>query len=127
MRHLSFEGLAPFLREHPGTRVLDVRLAPERDGEHLRDELAVSWYTPDWVPDPDFLGQVLQRLARDDYVVVVCARGDLSFDAAAFLEQAGFRHVYTILGGYEDVRRARRTGVSRDGRGMRFRVRRTLP
>jgi rhodanese-related sulfurtransferase len=127
MRHLSFEGLAPFLREHPGTRVLDVRLARERDGEHLRGELPVPWYTPDWVPNPDFLDQVLGQLSPDDYVVVVCASGDLSFEAAARLEQAGFCHVYTILGGYEDVRRARRAGVSRDGRGMRFRVRRTWP
>ena len=127
MRHLSFEGLAPFLREHPGTRVLDVRLARERDGEHLRGELPVPWYTPDWVPNPDFLGEVLRQLSPDDYVVVVGSGGDVSFEAAERLEQAGFRHVYTILGGYEDVRRARRTGLSGDTRGMRFRIRRTLP
>lgn len=127
MRHLSFEGLAPFLREHPRTRVLDVRLAHERDGEHLRGELAVPWHTPDRVPDPDFLDQVLRQLSPDDYVVVVCTSGHVSFEAAALLEQAGFCHVYTILGGYEDIRRARRTDVSRDGRGMRFRVRRALP
>lgn len=127
MRHLSFEGLAPFLREHPGSRVLDVRLAPERDGEHLRGELAVPWHTPDRFPNPDFLDQVLRQLSPDDYVVVACTRGDLSFEAAARLEQAGFCHVYTVLGGYEDVRRARRAGVSRDGRGTRFRIRRALP
>lgn len=125
--NLSFEGLAPLLRERPRTRVLDVRLAHERDGEHLRGELSVSWNTPDGVPDPDFLDQVRRQLSPDDYVVLVCASGQISSEAAELPERAGFCHVYTVLGGYEDIRRARRTGVPGDGRGMCFQVRRAWP
>ena len=120
MRHLSAEGLAEFVRNHPGARVLDVRHGEEHLAEHLPGDHHVPWYTPDWVPDPDFLTRVLERLSPRDYVVVVCSRGNLSCEAAVRLEQAGFDHVYTILGGYEDVRQARRADRAKGGDSLPF-------
>jgi len=35
------------------------------------------------------------------------ARGYLACEAAALLEEAGFRRVYTVLGGFADIRQAR--------------------
>jgi rhodanese-related sulfurtransferase len=108
MRHLSVEGLAEFMRNHAYVRVLDVRLRHEHVAGHLQGDHHVPWYTPDWKADPDFLGKVLERLSLDDYVVVICSSGNLSCKAAELLEQAGFNHVYTVLGGYEDIMQARR-------------------
>jgi rhodanese-related sulfurtransferase len=67
----------------------------------------VSWFTPDWVPDPAFLGQARQFIGPDDYVLVISRSGHRSHDASTLLETAGFKHVYNVLGGYEDVREAR--------------------
>lgn len=125
MRHLSVEGLAEFMRNHPGIRVLDVRFAHEHITGHLQGDHNVPWYTPDWAPDPDFVFRVLERLSPHDYVVVVCSSGNLSCEAAALLEQAGFGHVYTVLGGYEDIRQARRADRAKGIRGLPFCVRRT--
>ena len=36
---------------------------------------------------------------------MLCHRGDYSHHAASLLEAAGFRHVYNLLGGYEEIRK----------------------
>jgi len=105
MVHLTAEGLDAFLRQHPHARMLDVRFAFE--WEH-GDPLAahhVPWFRRDWTPDPDFVKQVLQRFSPDDYVLVLCHRGEHSHHAASLLEAAGFRHVFNLLGGYEEMRK----------------------
>lgn len=107
MRHLTAEWLAEFLSHHPRTNVLDVRCAYEREAGHLPGDHHVPWFTPDWEPDPTFLGQALQRICPDDYVLVICRSGHRSHDASMLLETAGFKHVYNVLGGYQDVREAR--------------------
>lgn len=120
MRHLSVEGLTDFMREHPDVRVLDVRFAHEHLAGHLQGDHNVPWYTPDWAPDADFIARVLERLSPDDYVVVICRSGNLSCEAAARLEQAGFSHVYTVLGGYEDIRQARHADRAKGICGLPF-------
>jgi rhodanese-related sulfurtransferase len=103
MRHLTTDGLAGFLRHHPGAKVLDVRFAHEREAGHLPGDHHVPWYTPVWEPDPDFLQRARQCLAADDHVLVICQRGSRSLEAALLLESSGFRHVYNMLGGYADI------------------------
>lgn len=101
MRHLTIEGVAEFLGRHPHARLLDVRFAHERESGHIPGDHHVPWYGSDWMPNPSFLNQVLQRISPDDPVLVICRSGHRSHDAAALLETAGFRHVYNVLGGYE--------------------------
>lgn len=103
MRHLSVEGLAEFLRDHPAVGVLDVRFAHEREAGHLPGDHHVPWLTPEWEPDPGFVDQVLRHFSPDDYVLVICRCGHRSSEAAELLEQAGFSHVYNVLGGYKDL------------------------
>lgn len=105
MVHLTVEGLDPFFRQHPHARMLDVRFAFEREPGDPPAAHHVPWFRRDWTPDPDFLQQVLQRLSPRDCVLVLCHRGDYSHHAASLLEAAGFRHVYNLLGGYEDIRK----------------------
>lgn len=46
----------------------------------------------------------LRQLMREQPAT---ARGYLACEAAALLEEAGFRRVYTVLGGFADIRQAR--------------------
>jgi rhodanese-related sulfurtransferase len=106
MVHLTAEGLEAFLRQHPHARMLDVRFAFEREHGDPPATHHVPWLRRDWTPNPDFLQHVLQSLSPRDYVLVLCHRGDCSHHAGALLEAAGFRHVYNLLGGYADIRKA---------------------
>ena len=103
MRHMTVEGLAEFIGQHPRSQVLDVRSAHECKAGHMPGDHHVPWLTPDWEPNPGFLGQALQRICPDDYVVVISRSGHHSNDASARLETAGFKHVYNVLGGYDDI------------------------
>ena len=105
MVHLTAEGLDAFFRQHPHARMLDVRFAFEREHGDPPAAHHVPWFRRDWTPDPDFLQQVLQKLSPQDYVLVLCHRGDYSHHAASLLEAAGFRHVYNLLGGYAEIRK----------------------
>lgn len=114
MRHLSTDGFVSYLRHHPQARVLDVRFAHERKAcGYMHDDHHVPWYTPDGKPNPAFLGLVLQRLSPNDDVLVISRSGHRSHDASALLESAGFKHVYNVLGGYEDIREARHAASKR--------------
>jgi rhodanese-related sulfurtransferase len=126
MRHLSVEGLAEFLGLHPHAKVLDVRLAHEREAGHLPGDLHVPWYTPDWEPNPGFLDQVLQHSSPEDYVLVICRDGHHSCEAATLLETAGFKHVYNLLGGYEDIPEERQARIAIGGSRMLSQYRRAL-
>lgn len=111
MVHLTAEGLDAFFRQHPRARILDVRLAFEREHGDPPATHHVPWLRRDWTPDPDFLQQVLQNLSPLDYVLVLCHRGDYSHHAASLLEATGFRHVYNLLGGYQDIRKTLSAGT----------------
>lgn len=118
MRHLTVEGLAKFFRHYPRARVLDVRFAHERETGHMPADHHVPWYTSNWTPNPDFLNLALQCCSAEDHVLVICRDGQHSCEAAALLESAGFRHVYNVLGGYEDFRKARSTGIAAGIHGL---------
>ncbi len=104
MRHLSVDGLFELFAHHPLAKVLDVRFHFERDTKPIPGVHHVPWFTPDWEPNPVFLDQVREGLSSDDHVLVICQNGQLSCQAAALLEKFGFRHVYNVLGGFEDIK-----------------------
>jgi hydroxyacylglutathione hydrolase len=74
--------------------VLDVREYSEFCGsaQHIRDAANLPWITP-----------VLQarhgELPIDGTIVVVCASGGRSHQAASYLDSQGFTNVYDMLGG----------------------------
>lgn len=104
MKHLTIEGLHDFFRQHPQAKVLDVCSTHEHEGRTPSENVhLVSWYTPDWEPNPDFIDLVSQRITRDDYLLVICRSGSRSAEAAFLLEKSGFRHVYNVLGGYDEL------------------------
>jgi rhodanese-related sulfurtransferase len=104
MKHLTIEGLLDFFRQHPSAKVLDVCSACEpEDRQPSGNVHLVSWYTSDWEPNSDFIKLVSQRISRDDYLLVICRSGSRSAEAGFLLEKSGFRHVYNLLGGHEEL------------------------
>lgn len=124
MRHLTADGMAAFFLLHPRAKVLDVRFAYEREAGHLPGDHHVPWYAPDWEPDRGFLDRVLQCIAPEDYVLVICRSGHRSCEAAALLETIGFKHVYNLLDGYEGIQEVRQAHIAADGSRMLFQYRR---
>jgi rhodanese-related sulfurtransferase len=107
MVHLTAEALPAFLHQHPGAVVLDVRPARAPRERVVARSLHVPWYGPDWVPNPDFLAQARAHLDPSCPVLVMCERGLDSPAAAAMLEANGFRRIYNLIGGCEDLRASR--------------------
>ena len=57
-------------------------------------------------PNPDFLPEVRRRLTAkglgpNDTVILICRSGDRSAAAANLLAEAGFKHVYSVVDGFE--------------------------
>jgi len=116
--------MAAFFLLHPRAKVLDVRFAYEREAGHLPGDHHVPWYTPDWEPNRGFLDRVLQCIAPEDYVLVICRSGHRSCEAAALLETIGFKHVYNLLDGYEGIQEVRQAHIAAGGSRMLFQYRR---
>ncbi|MBF0124168.1 MAG: rhodanese-like domain-containing protein [Magnetococcales bacterium] len=80
----------------------------------------IPWQdAPDFEINPDFIVDV-ERVARyDQPVVLICRSGHRSIDAGNALLQAGFKHVYHVLEGFEGDRddQQHRSSVN----GWRFR------
>ena len=57
-------------------------------------------------PNADFIPEVRRRLSEkglgpDDTIVLMCRSGDRSAAASNLLAEAGFKHVYSVVDGYE--------------------------
>lgn len=107
MIHLTAEALPAFLLQHPAAVLLDVRPPHEHRGGVPPRSRHVPWHTPGRHPDTDFLAQARAVLDPLVPVLVLCQRGLDSPVAAALLEAAGFRRVYNLLGGWDDLHPAR--------------------
>jgi rhodanese-related sulfurtransferase len=95
------------LMEHEGYVYLDVRTVPEFEQGHPTGAYNVPWAVPGeqgLVVQPTFLAQVQSVLQREARIVVGCASGVRSREAAARLETAGFVHVVEQRAGSDGVR-----------------------
>jgi len=73
-----------------GASIVDVRTPPEFESGHIASSVNVPI---------DQLEQVSATWDKQKAVVVYCATGARSADAAAFLASHGFREVYNLTGG----------------------------
>ncbi|HEY5549500.1 MAG TPA: rhodanese-like domain-containing protein [Coriobacteriia bacterium] len=73
-----------------GASIVDVRTPPEFESGHIASSVNVPL---------DQLEQVSATWDKQKPVVVYCATGARSADAAAFLASHGFREVYNLTGG----------------------------
>ena len=76
--------------QRSGASVVDVRTQPEFEAGHIASAVNVP---------VDQIQQVSASWDKGQPVVVYCATGARSADAAAYLAGAGFRKVYDLTGG----------------------------
>lgn len=106
------------LRQRPEAVLLDVRSRMEFDYVgHPVGAVHVPWQEyPAWRVDPEFVARVAAHLQvlrpgvapEEVPLLAMCRSGNRSAAAALALEQAGYRHVYNILEGFEGDRDADR-------------------
>jgi rhodanese-related sulfurtransferase len=106
MTHLEPKEAHEFVRTHPSALFIDCRSEMEYlFVGHPTGALHVAWNDgADWEVNPHFVGQV-KKVAGTNHasrpIVLICRSGNRSEDAGTVLEQAGFTHIYHIVGGFE--------------------------
>ncbi len=98
------------LRADPAVKLIDVRTQAERDwigrvavpdAQHF----AVQWTLyPGGAKNPDFLQQLGACAAPDEVLLFLCRSGVRSRYAAEVATEAGYRHCFDILEGFEGDR-----------------------
>lgn len=91
----------------PQVKIVDVRTKAERDwvgtvkvpAEQHAD---VQWNLyPAGTPNPEFLGQLAQKAAKDDVLLFLCRSGVRSRHAARLATEHGYTQCFDILEGFE--------------------------
>ena len=96
MLSLNVEELQPFVAQHPGTLLLDVREAWEVQLARIDVADAQALHIP--------MNQVPQRLAdlaSLQPIVCICHHGARSAQVVAFLQRQGHTQVYNLAGGVD--------------------------
>ncbi len=106
LRDISAMEAFRLLQHDPDAVLLDVRTEAEWEfvGVPLVENLVqVEWrILPDMRINPDFLKEVrTQGLVPQQPVLVMCKMGGRSREAASFLLENGFAHVYNVTDGFE--------------------------
>jgi rhodanese-related sulfurtransferase len=86
-----------------GAKLVDVRTQPERlyVGK-IPGSLTIEWQTyPGNRPNPEFLGELAAVVGKDQPVMFICRSGVRSHGAAEAASQAGWKHSYNVLEGFE--------------------------
>lgn len=77
-------------------QLLDVRTMDEFNSGHIKNALLANWM------DKNEFTQHVQYLDKDKPVLVYCASGGRSSQAAKWLEEKGFNHVENLKGGFTE-------------------------
>jgi len=109
MGYTMIENLNPrqawdLLQQNTDAVLVDVRTKVEHDFVgHPLGAINIAWKeAPDWQVNSMFVAEV--KKAVPDYnalVLLLCRSGQRSLDAAKTLEDAGFRRLINIVGGFE--------------------------
>jgi len=86
-----------------GAKLVDVRTQPELlyVGK-IPGSLTIEWQTyPGNRPNPEFLGELAAVVGKDQPVMFICRSGVRSHGAAEAASQAGWKHSYNVLEGFE--------------------------
>lgn len=96
------------LQQQPAARLVDVRSRAELDFVgRIPNSVEIEWKTyPGMLPNPKFLEQLAQKVPQEAVVMFLCRSGARSHDSAVAATQAGYRHAYNILQGFEGDRDA---------------------
>lgn len=86
-----------------GVKIIDVRCRAELDWVGVVPEaILVEWkHYPGMTMNPAFLDELRAVASPEDILLFLCRAGVRSGDAAALAADAGFRHAFNILEGFE--------------------------
>jgi rhodanese-related sulfurtransferase len=90
-------------RQNPAAKLVDVRTRAELEWVgRIPDAVEVELLTyPGSRPNPDFVKQLEQHVAKDVPVMFICRSGGRSHNAAMLAQQAGYAECYNVLEGFE--------------------------
>ncbi|MES2673729.1 MAG: rhodanese-like domain-containing protein [Pseudomonadota bacterium] len=83
--------------------LVDVRAAEERKfvGQ-VPNTFHVAWQTgPALIKNPRFVRELESKLSKESIILLLCRSGKRSAAAAEAATQAGFKHVFNVLEGFE--------------------------
>ena len=91
------------LQEQPEAKLVDVRTRAELDWVgRIPGAIEIELLTyPGSRPNPDFVKQLEQHVAKDAPVMFVCRSGARSHNAAMMALEAGYGEAYNVLEGFE--------------------------
>jgi len=89
---VTVEQAKGLINTNPELMILDVRTYSEFDSGHIKDAICIPF---------DTLQQNLSKLNPQSKILVYCAKGARSSQAAKVLVNNGFQHIYNLLGGIE--------------------------
>jgi len=92
-----------------GVQVLDVRTAGEYSGSHLKNVLQADW------TDKAQFAERTKYLDKNKTLLVYCAGGGRSGQAAVWLKEQGFKEVINLQGGITAWNAAGKTVVKQEG------------
>jgi rhodanese-related sulfurtransferase len=83
--------------------LVDVRAAEERKFVgHVPNTFHVAWQTgPALIKNPRFVRELENKLSRESIILLLCRSGKRSAAAAEAATNAGFKHVFNVLEGFE--------------------------
>ncbi|HQT29837.1 MAG TPA: rhodanese-like domain-containing protein [Thiobacillus sp.] len=87
----------------PGAQLIDVRSRAELElTGTLPGAVHVEWQSwPGWVINPHFPAQLKQAVDPESLLFFICRSGQRSHRAAIVGTEAGLRHCYNVLEGFE--------------------------
>jgi rhodanese-related sulfurtransferase len=96
------------LQRESGAVYIDVRTVREFEAGHPAGAVNIPFALPDpgrgMVVNPDFVKVVESHYPKDKKIVVGCQAGPRSHAAAGLLQQAGYRDVSNMVGGFGGMR-----------------------
>lgn len=113
LTHLLPKESYDFFQREPETSFIDIRSSMEYlFVGHPKGAVHIAWIDePDWEINPDFakeVSRVVEQKVNGDPkkapVVLICRSGGRTLEAAAVLEQAGFKNVIHVVEGFEGDR-----------------------
>lgn len=84
------------MMKEKGAQIVDVRTAKEVAEGKIEGSVNFDYFSP------KFLEMCTAKLDKNKPVLVYCAAGGRSLNAAKDLKKAGFKKVYDLQGGYDN-------------------------
>ncbi|APV52437.1 rhodanese [Betaproteobacteria bacterium GR16-43] len=90
------------LQQEGAAQIVDVRTRPEAEFVGRPPETPlIEWNRYGIGQNPDFLHELARHFGPDDKILFLCRSAARSHHAAAAATQAGFKHAFNILEGFE--------------------------